>query len=60
MEWPLASRILDLEAAAYQVAGAGVISPSDLAEWLRNLVERDKAKRFFSAMAGFTVNGRKP
>lgn len=59
-DWRLANRMLDLEASAHQAAAAGVISSSDAAEWLRDLVERDEAGRFFSAMTGFTVSGRKP
>jgi hypothetical protein len=52
--------MLDLEASAHQAAADGEISASDVAEWLRDLVERHEARRFFCAMTGFTVCGRKP
>jgi hypothetical protein len=60
IDWPLANRMLDLEASAHQAAADGEISASDVAEWLRDLVERHEARRFFCAMTGFTVCGRKP
>jgi len=60
IDWPLANRMLDLEASAHQAAAGGVISPSDVAEWLRDLVERHEAGCFLCAITGFTVCGRKP
>jgi len=43
-----------------QVRSAGIASEEDLAEWLRDLDERDKTGRFFSAFTTYRVSGRKP
>ncbi len=59
-DWPVASRMLDLEASAEQAAAAEVISHSDAVRWVDDLAERAATGRFFSAMTGFTVSGRKP
>jgi ubiquinone/menaquinone biosynthesis C-methylase UbiE len=58
-DWDLANRMLDLQSSAQQAAEDGTISSSDALDWVGDLVERARAGRFFSALTGFTVSGRK-
>jgi SAM-dependent methyltransferase len=59
-DWPQANQLLSLQSGAEQAATAGVISPIEAAAWIRDLEQRAAAGRFFSAITGFLVSGRKP
>jgi hypothetical protein len=59
-DWPQANQVLGLDRAAEQAASEGVISPAEAAAWIRDLEQRAAAGRFFSAITGFLVSGRKP
>ena len=39
---------------------AGVVTADEAARWLSDLEEHGRDERFFSALSGFTVRGRKP
>jgi len=43
-----------------QAAQAGVLSPQEVALWWRPLEQAAATQRFFAAMGGFIVSGRKP
>ncbi len=45
---------------AQPAAQAGVIASQRAADWLASLVAADEAGRFFCAVGGFLVSGRKP
>jgi ubiquinone/menaquinone biosynthesis C-methylase UbiE len=59
-DWQQADQLVGLRRGAEQAAIEGVISPIEAAEWIRDLEQRAAAGRFFSAIAGFIVTGRKP
>ncbi|MGI8854790.1 MAG: methyltransferase domain-containing protein [Thermomicrobiales bacterium] len=50
----------DLRASARRAAAEGVLTEGQAADWIASLEEADKAGRFFCAVAGFLVSGRKP
>jgi hypothetical protein len=56
----LASQVFGLEEAAERAQNDGLISSADAARWLEQLAEADRTGRFFSAITGFVVAGRKP
>ena len=58
-DWALANRMLDLQVSAEQPSEAGIISASELTEWMRDMTKRGETGQFFSALTGFTVSGRK-
>jgi ubiquinone/menaquinone biosynthesis C-methylase UbiE len=59
-EWPQANQLLGLQRGAEQAASDGVISPIEAAAWIRDLEQRAASGRFFGAITGFLVSGRKP
>lgn len=50
----------DLRASARRAADAGVLTVAQATDWIDYLEEADRTARFFCAVAGFLVSGRKP
>ena len=59
-DYALASEIFSLGRMASQAHEAGAITAAEAAAWLSELAEAGRAGRFFSAITGFIVGGRKP
>jgi len=58
-DWPIASMIWGLEVFAEQAVEAGIISKADALGWISDLENRDREGRFFAAITGIVVRGRK-
>jgi len=54
-----ASRGWGFRMHAARARDAGVITADEAAQWLADLEERDRTGRFFAALTGFVVRGRK-
>ncbi len=59
-DYPLADEIIGLRGAVESAQGAGGVSAAEAATWVGHLEEAIKTGRFFSAIIGFCVVGRKP
>lgn len=59
-DFPLVESALDLRASARRASTEGIVTAAVAADWIAYLEEADKAGRFFCAVAGFLVSGRKP
>jgi hypothetical protein len=59
-DYTLANQIFELEKTVEQARQAGMISATDAAQWLSHLETSSRNGRFFSALTGFGVGGRKP
>jgi hypothetical protein len=49
-----------LNGAIERARSAGIASAEEIADWLRDLEERDKGGRFFSSFTVYRVSARKP
>ena len=58
-DWQAADRLFDLRGSMGQALAEDVISPAEATAWLADLADRAASGRFFSALSGFTVGGRK-
>ena len=56
----LADRLWGLRRNAERARNAGLVSTSEAAEWVDNLEQAGQENRFFGAVTGFAVRGRKP
>lgn len=59
-DYALANQIFQLQGAVQRAQETGVVSAAEGAHWLNDLNERSQTGRFFSAITGFIVCGRKP
>jgi ubiquinone/menaquinone biosynthesis C-methylase UbiE len=59
-DFAAADRLLWLGSTARRAVDEGVVSAAAAAAWLEGLREADRAGRFFAAIEGFLVSGRKP
>jgi ubiquinone/menaquinone biosynthesis C-methylase UbiE len=59
-DYTLANHTLNIEAAAHGAAKQGVINEDQGAAWLRRLQHLSEHGKFFAAITGFAVSGRKP
>lgn len=58
-DYTMAERMLGVRSAAIQAQNAGVVAPSEGAEWLNSLDQASRQGRFFCALTGFAATGRK-
>lgn len=56
----LADRLWGLRRNAQRAQNAGVVSTSEAAAWIESLEQASQSNRFFGAVTGFAVCGRKP
>ncbi len=59
-EFAFVERAFDLRASARRAAEEGIVTAAEATDWITALEEADRAGRFFCAVAGFLVSGRKP
>jgi hypothetical protein len=59
-DYAQATEMLRLGSIVEHAQKAGVVAPTEAEEWLRSLEQADQRGRFFSAITGFHVSGRKP
>jgi SAM-dependent methyltransferase len=59
-DFALVESAFDLRASARRAADMGMLTAAQAADWITCLEEADRADRFFCAVAGFLVSGRKP
>lgn len=59
-DYALANQIFEFESTVERAQEAGVVSAAAAANWLDRLEEASQAGRFFLAVTGFGVSGRKP
>jgi ubiquinone/menaquinone biosynthesis C-methylase UbiE len=59
-DYALTAQLLRLRDHTARAQEAGVVSAAEVACWLKELEQADKAGRFFAALTFFCVSGRKP
>jgi ubiquinone/menaquinone biosynthesis C-methylase UbiE len=59
VDYPQANRVLMFEATAKQAVAAGLASEDEADRWLQDLETSHALGRFFAALTGFCVSGRK-
>lgn len=59
-DFATASHVFNLEMIANEAAERGIVSPALASCWLDELVEADRAGRFFAAMSAYVARGRTP
>jgi hypothetical protein len=59
-EFAFADGAFDLRASARRAQEEGIVTAAEAAAWIEYLQAADRAGRFFCAVAGFLVGGRKP
>jgi ubiquinone/menaquinone biosynthesis C-methylase UbiE len=60
VDYKQANRVLMLETTAKQAVAAGAAGEAEAERWLQDLEKRHAEGRFFAALTGFCVGGRKP
>jgi SAM-dependent methyltransferase len=60
VDYTQANRVLLFEATAKQAVAAGLATETEAERWLRDLENSHAEGRFFAALTGFCVSGRKP
>jgi hypothetical protein len=59
-DYTQANQVFNLQETVIHAQAAGVVSPTDVNRWLNHLEEANQAGKFFAAVTGFFVSGRKP
>jgi hypothetical protein len=60
VDYTQANRVLMFERTAKQAVAAGLATEAEAESWLHNLEQSHAEGRFFAALTGFCVSGRKP
>jgi ubiquinone/menaquinone biosynthesis C-methylase UbiE len=60
VDFPQANRVLTFDAHAKQAVAARLVTEAEAEGWLAGLARSHAAGRFFAALTGFCVSGRKP
>ena len=60
VDYTQANRVLMFEATAKQAVAAGLVTEAEAERWLHGLEQSHAEGRFFAALTGFCVSGRKP
>ena len=59
-DYTQANQLFNLQETAGQAQAAGVVSPTEVTQWLNDLEQANQAGQFFAAVSGYFCVGHKP